>query len=255
MITPPWDGDEDVFEIGGALPSAEELRVVAHRRRPIAVHALPRGTVDLEFLRPIAGLITDLRIYSATAERVDVIADMPALQHLLIDDELPVPPINVRRLVVLRTYEGPLSAVPNVLRLPDLMELGVVTRPAERLQIDSLALRELRVAHTPRAESFAGVGVNRGLTTLGLNDIRHLEAPDLPDLPHLQRLHLARIGTLHDVIALQRFSTLELLTLTDVREVDVHALGELDCRVELLRTLPRAVRAELKPPPNVTVLE
>ena len=178
MITSSWDGDEYVFEIDGVLPSAEELDVVAHRRLPIVVHALPRGTVDLEFLRPIAGWITDLCIYSATAQRVDVIADMTALQHLLIDDELPVPPIDARRLAALRTYEGPLAAVPDVLRLPDLVELGIVTRPTVQLQIDSLALRELRVAHTPRAESFAGVDVHRGVTTLGLSDISHLAAPE-----------------------------------------------------------------------------
>lgn len=233
----------------------DELEFAARQTMPIHVQDLPRGTTDLGFLARIADRITDLRISSATIESVATIATMTSLRHLWIDDQLKLPPIEIGGLVELRTYSGTLALAPDLLTLPALIEADVSIRAKEPLRLKNGSLRALRTAYEPRSTSFAGIEGQSDLHTLGLAGIRDLALTDVPHFVNLEQLDLARIGVLRDVAALHRFTRLKKLTLTDVRHVDVDLLGHLDCNVELLRTLPRADRAALTLPPNVTLLE
>lgn len=247
--------DRQVLDIAGELPTADQLARAAEQCMPIHVGWLPTGMVDLDFLDPVADRIQDLRVYSPGIRNIDAVAQMSALQHLLVDDQLDLPPVDLRHHSALRDYQGRLALVPEVLQLPTLREAVVTIPPRRPLNLDGTEVHALRIIHAPRTPSFAGLTGQPKLHTLGFSGIRKLSLAELPHLEHLKHLDLARIGTLQHLDALHRFPRLRTLTLTDVRHLDADALGRLPLQIETLRTLPLTRRAALQALPDVTALK
>lgn len=245
----------DILLIDGDVPPQEDFRRALALRLPVQVLRLPAGVDSLDFIRPFASGISDIRIHAASLRDASAIEAMVNLEGLTVDSEYAVPPVDVSGLSSLRSYEGPFDFAAGITTLASLRRLALVLQDLRGFSAIEAPIEELAVVLPRNCRNVPVIRSPKNVRKLSIADAATLSLNGLTAYENLETLDIGRVRSLSDVAVLTALPRLEQVSLVDVGRLDdLESVGRLPAVVEVRGGVGR-LPAWSEHFPNVRVLE